>query len=84
MILKNQRRSIMTANDLNHLVLKPSEVRVVFGIPVGTLANLRYAKKGPRFFRKPGGRGIFYLASDVEAWITSQPVQTMDSLKADE
>jgi hypothetical protein len=54
----------------------------MFGIPEGTLANMRWSKKtGPRYFRKPGGRGIFYLLSDVEEWITSQPVLTVDSLR---
>jgi hypothetical protein len=69
------------SRELKRVVVRPSEVRAMFGIPEGTLANLRWAKKGPRYFRKPGGRGIFYLLSDVEAWITSQPVQTIDSIE---
>jgi hypothetical protein len=56
------------------IALKPSEVRETFGIPEGTLANLRWARKGPRYFKRPGGRGIFYLLADVEVWITSRPV----------
>lgn len=70
------------SKDLKKVVLKPAEVREMFGIPEGTLANMRWAKKnGPRYFKKPGGRGVFYLLADVEAWITSQPVQTMDSIE---
>jgi len=57
------------------IALRPAEVRAIFGIPEGTLANLRWMNKGPRCFRKPGGRGIFYLLADVEAWITSQPIE---------
>jgi predicted DNA-binding transcriptional regulator AlpA len=64
------------------LFLRPPEVKARFGIPEGTLANMRSAKKGPRYFRKPGGRGIFYLLADVEKWITSRPVQTVDSIEA--
>lgn len=67
--------------ELKKIALKPSEVRAMFGIPEGTLANLRWAKKGPRYFKKPNGRGVFYLLSDVHDWITSQPVQTMDSIE---
>ena len=65
--------------NLQRITLKPSEVRATFGIPEGTLANLRWSKKGPRYFKKPGGRGVFYLLEDVRVWITCQPVQTMDS-----
>ncbi len=62
------------------IALRPREVAETFGIPEGSLANLRWMKKGPRFFRKPGGRGIFYLFSDVEKWLMSQPVLTVDSI----
>ncbi len=72
----------MNEKPLKRIVLKPSEVKAMFGIPEGTLANLRWAKKGPRYFKKPGGRGVFYLLSDVEDWITSNPVETIDSLGA--
>jgi hypothetical protein len=70
----------MPEKTLKRIVVRPPEIREIFGIPEGTLANLRWAKRGPRYFKKPGGRGVFYLLSDVEAWITSQPVLTVDSL----
>jgi hypothetical protein len=66
--------------DMKKIAAKPEEISQMFGIPQGTLANLRWAKKGPRYFKRPGGRGVFYLLSDVEEWITSQPVLTVDSL----
>jgi len=68
------------SHDLKKVVLKPAEVKEVFGIPEGTQANMRWAKKGPRYFKKPGGRGIYYLYSDVLEWITANPVLTRDSL----
>lgn len=73
--------------ELKKVTLRPSEVKDMFGIPEGTLANLRWAKKGPRYFKKPGNgkktacRGVFYLLADVEEWITSRPVQTVDSIE---
>jgi hypothetical protein len=69
--------------ELKKIALTPAEVYATFGIPPGTLANLRWSKRGPRYFKRPGGRGIFYLLSDVEAWITSCPVQTLESIEAE-
>lgn len=60
--------------ELKKITLRPSEVKELFGVPESTLANLRWAGKGPRFFRKPGGRGIFYLIGDVQDWLCSNPV----------
>jgi len=58
----------------------PEQVEAIYGIAQGTLANLRWAKKGPRYFRKPGGgRRIYYLLAEVESWLTSEPTQTLDS-----
>jgi hypothetical protein len=74
---------MMNDKNLKRIALKPSEVKAMFGIPEGTLANMRWAKRGPRYFKKPGGRGVFYILAEVEAWITSQPVLTVDSLPED-
>ena len=77
----------MTRQQLNRefkkITMTPAEVDAMFGIPVGSLANLRWSKRGPRYFKRPGGRGVFYLLADVESWITSRPVQTLDSIEAD-
>lgn len=62
--------------------IRPPEIKEVYGIPEGTLANLRWAKKGPRYFKRPGGRGVFYLVADVEDWLMSRPIQTLDSGEA--
>ena len=73
----------MMNSNLKRVTLKPSEVSAMFGIPEGTLANMRWAKKGPRYFRKPEGRGIYYLYQEVLDWVTSQPVLTITSLPED-
>jgi hypothetical protein len=72
----------MAEENLKRITLKPSEVREMFGIPEGTLANLRWAKRGPRYFKRPGGRGVCYLRADVEAWLFQNPVLTTESIKA--
>jgi predicted DNA-binding transcriptional regulator AlpA len=40
------------------------------GIPMPTLHNWRYLRKGPRSFKL--GRSVRYLESDVLAWIEEQ------------
>jgi hypothetical protein len=57
---------------------KPNEVSVIFGLDTGTLANLRSQKRGPRYYRQ--GRGIFYFLEDVEKWLKSNPIETIDSI----
>jgi len=56
----------------------PREISILFGLNVGSLANMRSLKKGPRFFKS--GRKVVYRLSDVETWITENPVLTFDSL----
>ena len=59
----------------------PAEVSSKYGIPLGTLANLRYQKRGPKYFRR--GRSVHYFFADVEAWLKSDPVLTKDSYEAE-
>lgn len=58
--------------------LTPKDAARLYGLSVGTLANLRCRKEGPRYYRV--GRKVLYLVSDIEEWITRNPVQTIDSL----
>lgn len=59
--------------------LSPAQVEQFFGIPTGTLANLRWRREGPRFFRSLS-RKVIYKTSDIQAWLFSSPVQTRDSI----
>ena len=69
-------------NDLpERWMLSPAQVEFLFGIPRGSLANLRWQKKGPRYF-KAGSRRILYKAEDVKSWIERNPVLTADSTDA--
>ena len=60
--------------------LSPNEVEAIYGIPRGSLANMRWAKTGPRYY-KVGIKRVMYLVNDVEEWITRAPVQTRDTLE---
>ncbi len=55
----------------------PYEMSRLYGVPVGTLANLRYQKRGPKYYKI--GKGVFYFISDFEAWMKGRPVLTADS-----
>ena len=56
----------------------PRQIEALYGIPKGSLANLRYFKKGPRFFKL--GRRVVYFLDDVEAWLRQDPRETIDSV----
>ncbi len=44
----------------------------------GTLANLRCQKRGPKFYKL--SRKIIYRPEDIEAFLFSNPVLTVDSV----
>jgi len=46
----------------------------------GTLANWRHQKIGPKFY-KIGNKKILYRPEDIEAFLFSNPVQTIDSIE---
>lgn len=56
----------------------PEEAESLYSIPKGTLANWRWAKKGPKFFKV--GHKVLYKLDDLEDFFTSNPVLTVDSL----
>lgn len=65
--------------------LTPQQVEAIYGIPVGTLCQMRYRRRGPKYYvlGNPSGkrRKILYFVSDVEAWIKANPVITTDGLE---
>jgi len=54
------------------------EMSRLYGIPAGTLANLRYQKKGPKYYKN--GKSVIYFTEDFEDWLRRKPVLTRDSL----
>ena len=49
-------------------MLTPRQVSQRYGLAVKTLANLRYEKRGPCFF-KLGNKKVLYAPSDIENWL---------------
>lgn len=48
--------------------MSPAMVHELTGISIGALAQLRYERRGPRFF-KPTPRTVLYRRADVVAWV---------------
>lgn len=59
--------------------LNEFEAAIFTRFSVGTLRNMRSAKRGPRYL-KVSGRTIRYMKSDLEVWMGSEPVLTRDSI----
>ena len=74
----NVEGSVMNTSEKK--VYQPPDVQAAYGVPTGTLANLRSKRRGPRFYRV--GRKIYYMQEDLERWIRSNPVETIDSVNA--
>lgn len=56
-------------------LLRPAEVARRTGYAEATLATLRVRGSGPPFRKRVGGRAVFYVWSDVLAWL-GQPSES--------
>ena len=63
---------------LKRKTVKPQEAAEIYGLSVGSLANMRAKRLGARYY--VCGRRVFYLVEDIEAWLLRNPVLTIDSL----
>ncbi len=48
--------------------MTPAAVAELTGISLGALAQMRYDRIGPRYF-KPTARSVLYRRSDIVAWV---------------
>ena len=62
----------MTDLNLQRKALSPNEVATFYGIPEGSLANMRCQGVGPVYYKM--GRRVRYFINDLEAWIKANPV----------
>lgn len=74
--MSNRKSSIQ---EIRKRGLSPEEAESLYPVNKGTLANLRYQRRGPRFYRV--GRSIIYRPEDLEAFLFSEPVETVDSCR---
>ena len=58
--------------------LSPKEAAEIYGLSVGTLANLRCQKHGPQYYKC--GRKVLYKLEHIDQWVLRNPVITIDSI----
>lgn len=69
----------MKKREIRQHAVTPEQAAFMFGLNAGTLANMRCAKRGPKYHVV--GRKILYFVEDIESWIRQNPVLTRDSLE---
>ncbi len=72
----------MNQKHFERKTLSSAEVEMQYGIAAGSLANLRWSRKGPRFYKV--GRRVLYFVEDIESWICRNPNETLDSFPSSE
>jgi hypothetical protein len=73
----------MMSKEVKKKAITPAELEEIYGIPRGSSANMRWAKKGPKYY-KAGARRVIYMVEDVEGWLSRNPVLTKDSVEAEQ
>lgn len=66
-------------NQLKKKGATPKDVSEIYSIPAGSLANMRCARTGPKYYKV--NRRVIYFLEDVEAWIRKHPVLTHDVIE---
>jgi hypothetical protein len=56
--------------------LTPKDCENIYGLNPGTLANMRFHKIGPRYYKL--GKKVLYRAEDIESWLARNVVLTND------
>lgn len=59
--------------------LSEKQVAEAYGLNVNTLRCWRSVKRGPKYYLI--GRKVRYRATDIEAFMESKPVETIDSCR---
>jgi hypothetical protein len=68
----------MKKTPITRRTVTPQEAAEIYGLSVGSLANMRTKRLGARYYTC--GRRVFYLVEDLEAWLLRNPVMTINSL----
>jgi len=66
----------MKKQTIEKQALGADETCKTYGLNPGTMANLRHARKGPKFYK--AGKKVIYFVEDIEAWLRQNPVLTID------
>lgn len=66
------RRPRSTVAPIAGDLLRPNDVSKLLGIPLSTLAAMRYSGKGPEFIQD--GKPIYYRRQAIQAWLAKRTV----------
>jgi len=58
--------------------LTPKDCENIYGLNPGTLANMRFHKFGPRYYKL--GKKVLYRVEDIEQWLNENVVLTRDQM----
>ena len=56
-------------------MLTTEEVAKLYGIPAGTLENMRCQNRGPAYSQLAKGGKVLYSRQSIDAWLAAQTVQ---------
>lgn len=74
---KNTPKKDSPKKDIQKIAFSTEEAASAIGTTAGVMANWRYQKIGPKYYRH--NRKIFYLHEDLIAWLKMNPIMTRDS-----
>ncbi|HOQ40820.1 MAG TPA: hypothetical protein PK178_01635 [Smithellaceae bacterium] len=69
----------MNEKNVKRKTVTPQEAAEIYTLNVRTLANERAKKCGCPYYLR--GRRVFYLVTELEAWLLEHRVLTIDSIK---
>jgi|GEM_PF-5822414 len=70
---KGERRN--ARNDVEAIGGSERDLWRRYGIPPRGWQKLRWARKGPPYYRRPGSTRIYYIFAEVDTWIRSQKIE---------
>lgn len=76
---KSKTRVALEETKKEKRFITAKEAAIKYGFSEGTLANFRSKKQGCKFYKVH--RKVLYDPIDLDSWVTSCPVLTMDSIE---
>jgi hypothetical protein len=68
----------MAELEIKQVSVSPEQAAELYGLKVGSLANMRCRKQGPRYYKVGKGKKVVYRVEDLERWLFEEPVMTLD------
>jgi len=79
----NHGGDIMSEDNIKQVSVTPEQAAELYGLNIGSLANMRCRKQGPRYYKVGKGKKVVYRVEDLEQWLFNEPVMTIDQHQLD-